>query len=216
MRDKMFAELPTEWKEAYDAGMFTEFMEQRAPGHTVLDDKIYGKGLRDFQNDIAESINKLDCLNDPEALDKREALKSFHIACDALIVFAQRHADLARQMAAGEPDAARRAELEKIADVCSHVPAHAPRDFQEALQYYWFCHLAVITELNGWDSFNPGHLDQHLLPFYRERPGPRHLDSRIRARIARVLLYQVQQPPCPAQSGRDRRRKWHLHRLRQH
>ena len=57
-------------------------------------------------------------------------------------------------------------ELEKIAAVCSHVPAQAPRDFQEALQYYWFCHLAVITELNGWDSFNPGHLDQHLEPFF--------------------------------------------------
>ena len=66
---------------------------------------------------------------------------------------------------------ARGPSCEKIADVCRHVPAHAPRDFQEALQYYWFCHLAVITELNGWDAFNPGHLDQHLLPFY-ERGWP--------------------------------------------
>ena len=33
-----------EWMAAYDAGIFTEFMEQRAPGHTVLDDKIYRKG----------------------------------------------------------------------------------------------------------------------------------------------------------------------------
>ena len=84
------------------------------------------------------------------------------IACDAAILFASRHADLATERATGETDPRRRAELEKIADVCRHVPGRAPRDFHEALQYYWFCHLAVITELNGWDAFNPGHLDQHL------------------------------------------------------
>ena len=65
------------------------------------------------------------------------------------------------------PEEEEAAELEKIAEICSRVPAHAPRDFHEALQYYWFCHLAVITELNGWDAFNPGHLDQHLRSFYQ-------------------------------------------------
>ena len=97
-----------------------------------------------------------------------EQLRAMDIACDAVILFASRHAKRAAEMAASERDPVRKAELEKIADVCTHVPAHAPRDFHEALQYYWFCHLAVITELNGWDSFNPGHLDQHLLPFYRK------------------------------------------------
>ena len=166
MRDRLFAALPAEWHDTYGAGLFTEFMEQRAPGHTVLDDKIYRKGMLDFKADIAAALAKLDFLNDPLALDQREALLSFDTACDAVIVFAERHAALARELSARESSLSRKAELEKIADVCSHVPAHAPRDFQEALQYYWFCHLAVITELNGWDSFNPGHLDQHLLPFY--------------------------------------------------
>src|SRR5665648_213097 len=67
---------------------------------------------------------------------------------------------------------ARRAELEHIAEVCSHVPSHAPRDFWEALQYYWFVHLGVTTELNTWDSFCPGHLDRHLQPFYDLLPNP--------------------------------------------
>jgi len=58
--------------------------------------------------------------------------------------------------------------LEQIAEVCSHVPANAPRNFWEALQSYWFVHLSVITELNTWDSFNPGRLDQHLLGFYKK------------------------------------------------
>jgi pyruvate formate-lyase/glycerol dehydratase family glycyl radical enzyme len=166
IRTKLFAELPQQWHDAYNAGIFTEFMEQRAPGHTVLDDKIYHKGMLDFKNDIERAKASLDFLNDCEAYAKHEQLKAMVIACDAVILFAQRHAQLARKLAAQESNPKRRAELERIADVCSYVPAYAPRDFHEALQYYWFCHLSVITELNGWDSFNPGHLDQHLYPFY--------------------------------------------------
>jgi formate C-acetyltransferase len=168
MRDKLFAAMSDEWHAAYNAGIFTEFMEQRAPGHTVLDDKIYGRGMLDFKRQIAEAIAGLDLLGDTEAFAKSEQLRAMDIACDAVILFASRHAKRAAEMADIERDPVRKAELEKIADVCTHVPAHAPRDFHEALQYYWFCHLAVITELNGWDSFNPGHLDQHLLPFYRK------------------------------------------------
>ena len=48
VREKIFAEVDEDWKDAYEAGIFTEFMEQRAPGHTVLDDKIYQKGFLDF------------------------------------------------------------------------------------------------------------------------------------------------------------------------
>jgi formate C-acetyltransferase len=166
LRDRIFAALPDEWHRAYKAGIFTEFMEQRAPGHTVLDDKIYRKGLLGFQRDIAGALDSLDFANDPEAHARREQLRAMDIACDAAILFAKRHAVLAEETAQGEADPVRRAELEKIAAVCRHVPAHAPRDFHEALQYYWFCHLGVITELNGWDAFSPGHLDQHLLPFY--------------------------------------------------
>lgn len=168
MRDKIFAAMSQPWREAYDAGLFTEFMEQRAPGHTVLDDKIYRLGMRDFQRQIAEAMARLDFVHDGQAYDKREQLTAMAIACDAAILFAERHAERAAELAERETAPERRAELAKIADVCRRVPAHAPRDFHEALQAYWFCHLAVITELNGWDSFSPGHLDQHLLPFYRQ------------------------------------------------
>ncbi len=52
MRELILNEMTDEWKAAYEAGIFTEFMEQRAPGHTVLDDKIYHKGMLDFQAEI--------------------------------------------------------------------------------------------------------------------------------------------------------------------
>ncbi|MFH1107768.1 MAG: trans-4-hydroxy-L-proline dehydratase [Planctomycetota bacterium] len=166
IRDRVFNELPSDWQAAYGAGLFTEFMEQRAPGHTVADGKIYRRGLRDCQREIAVRLARLDYYNDPSAYQKAQQLKAMDIAAEAAILFAHRHAELARHIAASARDPLRREELLRIAAVCERVPAEPPRDFWEALQTYWFHHLGVITELNGWDSFNPGHLDQHLYPFY--------------------------------------------------
>jgi formate C-acetyltransferase len=201
MRDKMFAELPPQWHAAYGAGIFTEFMEQRAPGHTVLDDKIYAKGMRDFKHDIAEAVARLDFLTDADAYRKRETLKAFDIACDAIIMFAGRHAALARERATAEPDAPRRAELLGIAEVCSHIPARPPRTFHEALQYYWFCHLAVITELNGWDAFNPGHLDQHLLPFYQRGLADGSLTRDGARELLECFFIKFNNHPAPPKVG---------------
>jgi pyruvate formate-lyase/glycerol dehydratase family glycyl radical enzyme len=201
LRDRMFAMLPPEWRAAYDAGVFTEFMEQRAPGHTVLDGKIYGKGMLAFKADIGRAAAGLDFTTDLEAYDKREQLVAMAIACDALILFAERHAALAEQMAAETADQARRAELERIAAVCRRVPAHAPSDFHEALQTYWFCHLGVITELNGWDAFNPGHLDQHLLPFYRKGLADGSLTEASARELIECFFVKFNNHPAPPKVG---------------
>jgi trans-4-hydroxy-L-proline dehydratase len=166
LRDLLFREMTGEWKAAYEAGIFTEFMEQRAPGHTVLDGKIYHKGMLDFIAEIDARLATLDYLNDTEAYARQEELKAMRICVGALIRFGERYADEARRQAQDQKNPQRQAELEKIAEVCSHVPAHAPRDFHEALQTYWFVHLGVTIELNTWDSFCPGHLDRHLALFY--------------------------------------------------
>ena len=165
-RERIFNHVPDTWRQVYEAGLFTEFMEQRAPGHTALDGKIYKKGLLDFKRDILDHIESLDFLDDPEATEKLEQLRAMDISCDAVILFANRHADLAEEKAKKEIIPQRKAELLNIAQVCRRVPAHAPQTFWEALQMYWFVHLGTITELNGWDAMNPGHFDQHLAPFY--------------------------------------------------
>ncbi len=201
MRDRMFQELPGEWKAAYEAGIFTEFMEQRAPGHTVLDDKIYRKGMVDFKQEIAGALAGLDFLNDPDAYARREQLKAMDVACDAVILFAQRHAKLAGELAAEETSSERKAELERIAEVCSRVPARVPRDFHEALQYYWFCHLAVITELNGWDAFNPGHLDQHLDAFYRKGLADGTLTREKAKELLECFFIKFNNHPAPPKVG---------------
>jgi len=167
-RERIFSHVPAEWKEAYEIGMFTEFMEQRAPGHTSLDGKVYKYGLLNLKERIEGELASLDFMNDPEATDKQEELTAMSVSCDAAILFAERHADLAEEMALTEKDPKRIAELHKIAQVCRWVPAHAPRSYWEAIQMYWFVHLGTITELNGWDAMNPGHFDQHLAPFYQK------------------------------------------------
>ena len=201
LRDKLFAALPPEWIAAYEAGVFTEFMEQRAPGHTVLDDKIYRRGLLDFQRDIDEAIAALDLVRDPDAWEKREQLTGMRIACDAVMRFAVRHAELAETRAKTESRGERRAELETIAEVCRRVPAHAPRTFHEALQAYWFCHLAVITELNGWDAFNPGHLDQHLRPFYERGLADGSLTAESARELVECFFVKFNNHPAPPKVG---------------
>ncbi len=185
-------------------------MEQRAPGHTTLDGIIYKMGMLDFKAQIAEHLAALDYLNDPAAADKAEQLKAMDIACDAAIIFAERHAALAEKMAAAESDPQRKAELERIAAACRRVPAHAPRDLWEAIQMYWFVHLGTITELNGWDAMSPGHLDQHLYPFYQKGLAEQSLDRAKSQGTHRLFLDQGQQPTRPAQGRRDRRGKRNL------
>lgn len=167
-RERIFSQVPDSWKSLYEAGIFTEFMEQRAPGHTALDDKVYKWGLLDLKERIQNKIDQLDYINDPEASDKLEEYKAMQISCDAAILLAERHAELAEEMAQRESDPIRRSELLDISRTCRRVPAHAPETFREAIQIYWFVHLGTITELNGWDAMNPGHFDQHLFPFYEK------------------------------------------------
>jgi len=201
MRDRAFAEIPEDWKAMYGAGLFTEFMEQRAPGHTALDGAIYRKGMLDYKAEIAASRARIDWGSDPAALAKEEELKAMDAACDGAIVFAERHAALAETMAASEPDPARAAELRRIAEVCRRVPARAPRDFWEALQMYWFVHLGTITELNGWDAMSPGHLDQHLAPFYEKGIADGTLTRESAKELLSCFWIKVNNTPAPPKVG---------------
>ena len=201
MRDLIFAEMTPEWKNAYEAGIFTEFMEQRAPGHTVLGDVIYGKGLVDLKAEIDAALLKLDFFNDTEASARRDELRAMAIAADAVIRFAERHAEKAEELARAKASPNRRAELERIAAVCRHVPAHAPRNFWEALQAYWFVHLGVVTELNTWDSFCPGRFDQHLFPFYRKGMEEGELTRNQAKELLECLWVKFNNQPAPPKVG---------------
>ena len=200
-RERIFNHVSKEWEEAYHAGVFTEFMEQRAAGHTAMDGKMYHEGLLDVKARIEKKIAELDFIYDPEATDKQQELEAMSISCDAAILFAERHAQLAEEMAAREQNPQRKAELKKIASVCHWVPAHAPRDLWEAIQMYWFVHLGTVTELNGWDSMNPGHIDQHLFPFYEKGLKDGTLTRDQAKELLSCLWIKFNNQPAPPKVG---------------
>jgi formate C-acetyltransferase len=201
LRERIFDHVPAEWKHAYELGVFTEFMEQRAPGHTSLDGKVYRHGMLDLKERIAAELAALDFTRDPEATDRREELTAMSISCDAAMVFAERHADLAEEMALAESDPVRADELREIARVCRRVPAHAPRTYREAIQMYWFVHLGTITELNGWDAMNPGHFDQHLTPFYESDLAAGTLTREQAKELMSLFFIKVNNQTAPPKVG---------------
>jgi len=201
IRDKIFSKVPPEWIDAYEAGVFTEFMEQRPPGHTVLGDKIYKKGFNEIIEEIRYNLKTLDFCNDPEAFTKKEELIAMEIVAEALILFAKGHAQALEKLAEEETEASEKEELRQMAEICRHVPANAPSTFREALQYYWFVHVGVITEVNPWDSFNPGRLDQHLLPFYQKEIKDGSLTKEKAKEILQSFWIKFNNHPAPPKIG---------------
>ena len=201
IRHKILENMTEEWKNAYAAGIFTEFMEQRGPGHTVGSEKIYKKGFLDYKNDIIEARNNLDFLNDKEAFDKKSQLNAMEICCDAIMILGERYAAYARELAEKETDETRKAELLQIAANCDVVPAHAPQTFWQAIQMYWFVHLGVTTELNPWDAYSPGRFDQHLNPFYLKDTEEGILDDEKALELLECLWVKFNNQPAPPKVG---------------
>ena len=201
MRDKILAQMTPEWHECYEAGMFTEFMEQRGPGHTCGGEQIFTTGYLDYKEQIKESLAKLDFMNDPDAVAKQEELKGMDIACDAVIILGERYHELALKMAAEEKDPTRKAELEQIAANLEVVPAHAPQTYWQAIQQYWFTHLAVTTELNPWDALSPGRMDQHLIKYYNADTEAGILDDEKALELLECLWVKFYNQPAPVKVG---------------
>ena len=200
MRERVFEATSDEWQDGYDAGVFTEFMEQRSPGHTVLGDKIYRKGFLEIMNDIEESKSNLS-QDDPNYQAKLEELKGMKIAAEAMIAYSERYADKLEKEAESVEDEDRKGELKRMAEICRRVPARRPRSFWEALQYYWFVHVGVITETNPWDAFNPGRLDQHLYPFYKRELEEGTLTEKEAKELLQAFWIKFHNQPAPPKVG---------------
>ncbi len=200
-RDRIMSLMTPEWHNAYNAGLFTEFQEQRAPGHTVLGYKMFSTGFLDLKIEINEAIAKLDFFNDVSASDRLEELRAMNIACDAIIMYANRHASELEKLASTEKNPVRKSELLKIAAICRKVPANAPETLHEVLQHYWFIHLGVISELNPWDSFNPGRLDQHLYKFYKKEKESGSLSTGYPDDLLGCFWVKFNNHPSPPKMG---------------
>lgn len=201
LRSKIINSMDKQWIDCYENGIFTEFMEQRAPGHTVCGDIIYKKGFLDLKQEIKDEIDNLDFINDLNAYDKKTQLEAMDIACDAIIIYAQRYAKYARELAQNESDENRKKELLLIANNCEIVPMNKPHTYHQALQMYWFVHIGVTTELNIWDAFSPGRLDQHLYPFYKDDLENGIIDYNKAKELLECLWVKFNNQPAPPKVG---------------
>lgn len=201
IRHKILNAMTDEWKTCYENGIFTEFMEQRGPGHTVGSKKIYEKGFLDYKEDIRIAKEKIDYFKDKEAIDKLAQLNAMDICCDAIIILGKRYAAYARELAEVETDPVRKEELLQIAANCDVVPAHKPKTYWQAIQMYWFVHLGVTTELNPWDAYSPGRLDQHLYPFYEKDVEAGDLDDEKALELLENLWIKFNNQPAPPKVG---------------
>ncbi|CEK29359.1 pyruvate formate-lyase [[Clostridium] sordellii] len=201
IRAKIVNSMEKEWLDCYENGVFTEFMEQRAPGHTVCGGEIYKKGFKDFKQEIIDEIEKLDFVNDKDAYDKKAQLEAMSIACDAIMIYGKRYAEYAIELAQKETDENKKKDLLLIASNCDVVPANKPQTFHQAVQMYWFVHVGVTTELNIWDAFSPGRFDQHLNPFYENDINENRIDRDNAKEILECLWIKFNNQPAPPKVG---------------
>ncbi|MBR5808549.1 MAG: glycyl radical protein, partial [Clostridia bacterium] len=85
---------------------------------------------------------------------------------EAVINYAKRYSDLAKEMANSCRDQRRKNELLKISEICAKVPENGAESFYEACQSFWFIQMLLQTESSG-HSVSPGRFDQYMYPYYK-------------------------------------------------
>lgn len=201
-REKMMRAQGEEWHAAFAAGIFTEFYEQRAGGHTCLgSERGVRAGFGEIRAEIEGALASLDYLADERAVDKADELRGMLHAVDAVTILARRYSDLASEMAAAEKDEARAAELRQIAENCRVVATERPRTFWQWIQRYWFIHLAITSETNPWDAYTPGRLDQHLIGHYEADVAAGALTREGALELLECLWVKFNSQPAPPKVG---------------
>jgi formate C-acetyltransferase len=198
-RDRLFASMSENWIKAYQAGVFTEFQEQRAPGHTVAGKRLFSMGMLDIIDEINEVKQSKAARG--IAQSQWEEVEAMQIAAEAMIAFAERYVKALELQLKQTTNAERIAELHDMIAVCKRVPAYAPQNFHEMLQHYWFIHVGIISELNPWDSFNPGRLDQHLWPFYQRETAAGSLSKERATELLQAFWIKFNNHPAPPKVG---------------
>ncbi|MBR1443484.1 MAG: glycyl radical protein [Firmicutes bacterium] len=128
---------------------------------------VLEKGFKGIKEEALEKLAQLDEYSPIDYTEKRPFLEATIITCDAIILWANRHAELADKLAEKESDEKRKNELKKIAEICRYVPENPPRTFYEAMQAQWFTQMFSRVEQKTGTIISNGRMDQYLYPFYK-------------------------------------------------
>lgn len=164
--DRIVKVIPAEVQRATDEGVFFHYYLNRTIGHITVDyERVLKKGFLGLKAEVEQELAQVD-LEEPGSLTKIHLLRAMSLCCDAAVRLAERYADEAERLSSLENDPARRAELAEIAEICRRVPAHPATTFHQALQSFWFVHLILNLESNGY-AIGPGRFDQYLYSYYQ-------------------------------------------------
>ncbi|MCR5279408.1 MAG: glycyl radical protein [Lachnospiraceae bacterium] len=121
-----------------------------------------------FEGIKAKAQAEMECCNvgDADYAAKHTLLEAMIISCDAVMTYAERYRKLALAMADKCSDQTRKAELSKIAEVLSRVPAKPATGFYEACQSFWFVQQLLQLESSG-HSISPGRFDRYMFPYFK-------------------------------------------------
>lgn len=131
-------------------------------------EKAIVKGYQSIKEDAEKELAELDPLEPTDMVDKAPFLQAIIIVSDAIMLWAKRHAVLAKEMAAKEADPVRKSELLTIANNCERVPAYPARNFHEAMQAQWFIQMFSRLEQKTGATISNGRMDQYLYPLYKK------------------------------------------------
>jgi len=161
------AQIPEDTKVLRDNGVvYINRKAVRGWGETTAGYQwLIEEGVAGILAEVAGQRSQLD-LTRPGDYEKDVYLQSLQIVGEGMIILANRYADEAEGLAAREKDPQRRLELEEIAAVCRRVPEQPARTFREALQSLYLYQICIFMEQNA-ASYNPGRMDQYLLPYYQ-------------------------------------------------
>lgn len=173
--EKLNAALPEEvHKLTYDdpEGLMSRFIVNetasfRSSIQWVHDfEKILRRGFNDIKREAQEKLDALDPLSPKDNCEKKPFLEAVVIVSDAIVLWAKRHAVLAREVAAKETNPVRKAELIRMAENAERVPGEPARDFWEACQSQWFTQMFSRIEQKTGTTISNGRMDQYFYPYY--------------------------------------------------
>lgn len=152
-REKVVEQLPeNEWY-----GKF--FNDGASPGHIGWDwGTLLEMGVQGILEQYAQAEKET---QDPKA---REFYACVQIALEAFMEWSELHVQKLEEAADMESDPARKSELIEMAHLCQKTPRFPASSFREAVQIFWFQHLAVMFE-NPFGGNGPGRVDFYLWPY---------------------------------------------------
>ena len=129
---------------------------------------VLKKGFTGIKKEAMEKLAALDPDSPIDNTEKRPFLQSVLLVSDAIILWAERHAELAEQLAKKTANPKRKTELEQIAAIARRVPAHPAENFREAVQSQWFVQMFSRIEQKTGTIISNGRMDQYLYPYYKQ------------------------------------------------